>query len=92
VNDVLSLLRRWLGCEGSALAAGAIKPKDGFRYAFENGADLFCVGMYDFQMVANVNTALDVLQSNLQRARLARRTTQPGSLGIGSSGDRRGGE
>lgn len=30
------------------LAAGAIHPKSGFKYAFENGADFSCVGMFDF--------------------------------------------
>jgi uncharacterized membrane protein YphA (DoxX/SURF4 family) len=51
------------------LAAGAIHPKDGFRYAFENGADFICVGMYDFQIVDDVNIALDVLNSDLHRTR-----------------------
>ena len=51
------------------LAAGAITPEDGFRYAFENGADFICVGMFDFQVVENVNTALDVLNSKLNRTR-----------------------
>lgn len=32
------------------LAAGAIAPEEGFRYAFENGADFICVGMFDFQV------------------------------------------
>ena len=44
------------------LAAGAIKPKDGFKWAFENGADFICVGMFDFQVVADVNTTIDVLE------------------------------
>jgi uncharacterized membrane protein YphA (DoxX/SURF4 family) len=43
------------------MAAGAIHPKEAFRYAFENGADFVCAGMYDFQMVEDVNIALDVL-------------------------------
>ena len=51
------------------LAAGAIHPEDGFRYAFENGADFICVGMYDFQIVDDVNIALNVLSDNLQRER-----------------------
>ena len=38
-------------------------------YAFENGADFICVGMYDFQIVDDVNIALDVLKSDLQRRR-----------------------
>ena len=51
------------------LAAGAIKPADGFRYAFENGADFICVGMFDWQVVENVNTAISVLSSKLNRER-----------------------
>ena len=51
------------------LAAGSIHPQDGFRYAFENGADFLCVGMYDFQVVENVNISLDILTSNLPRRR-----------------------
>lgn len=45
------------------LAAGAIEPKDGFRWAFENGADFICVGMFDFQVVDDVNTVIDILGS-----------------------------
>jgi hypothetical protein len=43
------------------LAAGAIEPKDGFKWAYSNGADFICVGMFDFQVVSNVNTAIEVL-------------------------------
>jgi len=51
------------------LAAGAIHPRNGFRFAFEQGADFVCAGMYDFQVVDNANTARAVLQSDLQRTR-----------------------
>ena len=51
------------------LAAGAIEPGEGFRYAFENGADFICVGMYDFQIVEDVVLACDVLAGNLNRTR-----------------------
>lgn len=51
------------------LAAGAILPKDGFRFAFENGADFICVGMFDFQVVDNVNTANEILGSLKNRER-----------------------
>ncbi len=45
------------------LAAGAIEPKDGFKWAFDNGADFICVGMFDFQLVNNVNIAIDCLKT-----------------------------
>ena len=51
------------------MAGGAIRPKDGFRYAFKNGADFICVGMFDFQVVENVNLVNDILNSNLNRKR-----------------------
>jgi uncharacterized membrane protein YphA (DoxX/SURF4 family) len=51
------------------LAAGAIHPKDGFKHAFQHGADFICVGMYDFQIVEDVNIALDVLAQPLERKR-----------------------
>ena len=50
------------------LAAGAIKPKDGFQYAFNNGADFIVVGMYDFQLVDDTNILLDAL-ANVSRTR-----------------------
>ncbi len=43
------------------LAAGAITPEDGFNWAFRNGADFICVGMFDFQIVNDVNITIDVL-------------------------------
>ena len=52
------------------MAAGSILPENAFRYAWENGADFICAGMYDFQMVADVNIALDILSDpNLRRER-----------------------
>jgi hypothetical protein len=51
------------------LAAGAIHPNEGFKYAFRNGADFICVGMYDFQIVEDVNIALVALNEAPGRAR-----------------------
>jgi hypothetical protein len=51
------------------LAAGAIHPKIGIEYAFKNGADFVCLGMYDFQIVDDVNFALDVLDNLGERKR-----------------------
>jgi len=51
------------------LAGGAILPADGFTYAFENGADFICVGMFDFQVVENVNIAIKILSDLKNRER-----------------------
>jgi len=51
------------------LAAGAIKPEEGLKYAFNNGADFVCLGMYDFQIVEDVNIALDALSGAQIRQR-----------------------
>ena len=51
------------------LAAGAIRPEDGFRWAFENGSDFICVGMFDFQIVNDVNITIDILNSLDNRKR-----------------------
>lgn len=51
------------------LAAGAIKPLTGIKYAFEHGADFVCLGMYDFQVVDDVNIASNILGSDLKRDR-----------------------
>lgn len=51
------------------LAAGAITPAEGFEYALANGADFICVGMYDFQIVDDVNIFLNVLKKDFKRTR-----------------------
>ena len=51
------------------LAAGALRPEEGFPAAFEAGADFICVGMYDFQIVQDSNLALDALANVKQRFR-----------------------
>ncbi len=51
------------------LAAGAIKPEDGFRHAFDSGADFICVGMFDFQVIENANVVHNTLNNGLQRQR-----------------------
>lgn len=57
----------WLAYK--VLAAGAIHPRDGFKYAFQNGADFCVVGMFDFQVAENVAIANQVLQATQKRER-----------------------
>lgn len=51
------------------MAAGAIHPKEAFRFAYENGADFICAGMFDFQVREDVLLAKDILSGNLNRQR-----------------------
>jgi hypothetical protein len=51
------------------LAAGSIPPADGIRWAYEHGADFVCLGMYDFQVVDDVNITIDILSSLGKRER-----------------------
>ena len=62
-----SLKQPWIGFK--VLAAGAIQPRDGFRFAFESGADFLCVGMYDFQIVDDVNICMNLLERDIKRTR-----------------------
>lgn len=70
-TDVADFFRKdktpWIAYK--VLAAGAIKPEDGFKYAFESGADFICVGMFDFQVIENANIVYNTLNTGLARER-----------------------
>jgi len=51
------------------MAAGAIPPKDAFRYVFENGADHTLAGMFDFEIAEDVMIVNDVLSNLKTRTR-----------------------
>jgi hypothetical protein len=62
-----NLKQPWIAYK--TLAAGAIEPKVGMKYAFENGADFICVGMFDFQIEEDVKTVVEILNADLKRDR-----------------------
>ena len=51
------------------MAAGAIHPREAFKYAYENGADFICAGMFDFQVREDVLLAKDALSGKMDRQR-----------------------
>ncbi|MGA2498128.1 MAG: hypothetical protein ABSH20_10325 [Tepidisphaeraceae bacterium] len=68
VIDFMSKLKRpWIAYK--VLAAGAVHPRDGFKYAYENGADFALVGMFDFQVHENITIANRILSGELKRSR-----------------------
>jgi len=67
VEYMAAVKRPWIAYK--VLAAGAIRPRDGFRYAFANGADFALVGMFDFQVREDVEITKAVLSQQQKRAR-----------------------
>ncbi|MBN1818000.1 MAG: hypothetical protein JW828_11625 [Sedimentisphaerales bacterium] len=51
------------------LAAGAIRPNDGFDFAFKNGADFACVGLFDWQVGEDVEIVAEAVNQYKQRDR-----------------------
>jgi hypothetical protein len=51
------------------LGAGVTHPRQGFKYAFQSGADFLCVGMFDFQIREDVMIAKNVLAERTTRRR-----------------------
>ncbi|HEY3319670.1 MAG TPA: hypothetical protein VGP72_04260 [Planctomycetota bacterium] len=51
------------------MAAGAIQPKDAFKYVYENGADHILAGMFDFQVAEDAQIGRGILADLKQRAR-----------------------
>ena len=67
INFMCDVTKPWIAFK--VLAAGAIHPSEGFTYAFDNGADFICVGMFDFQVREDAIIARNAIANAANRAR-----------------------
>ncbi len=67
VEFMQTVTKPWIAYK--VMAAGAVHPQEGFRYAYENGADFICAGMFDFQVREDTIIAKKILSSNPTRQR-----------------------
>ena len=62
-----SVKKPWIAFK--TMAAGAIAPKNAFRYAFHNGADFVLAGMFDYEVAEDAKTAQETFAASKERAR-----------------------
>jgi hypothetical protein len=67
VDFMKNVSKPWIAYK--VLAAGAIHPRDGFKFTFESGADFACVGMLDFHVIEDTLIAKNILSKSLNRNR-----------------------
>ncbi len=64
-NDVIECMKKvekpWIAFK--VMAAGAIPPRNAFKYAFDNGADFVLAGMFDFEIAEDVLVANSALKT-----------------------------
>ncbi|MBM3859525.1 MAG: hypothetical protein FJ395_07745 [Verrucomicrobia bacterium] len=67
IEFMARLKKPWIAFK--VLAAGAIHPRRAFQWCFENGADILCVGMFDFQVVEDTAIAEAALKAVAKQGR-----------------------
>ena len=63
-----SIKKPWIAFK--VLGAGRMPPEEGFRKAFERGADFLAVGMFDWQINDDVRMVRDMLAKGIDRERV----------------------
>jgi len=67
IEVMKNVTKPWIAFK--VMAAGAIPPKDAFRYVLENGADHMLAGMFDFEIAEDVMILKDILSNLKNRTR-----------------------
>jgi hypothetical protein len=67
VEFMQSVKKPWIAFK--VMAAGAIPPKDAFRYSYQSGADFIVAGMFDFEIAEDVGIVKEILGSQPKRSR-----------------------
>jgi hypothetical protein len=67
IEFMRNIKKPWIAYK--VMAAGAIQPRKAFRFAYENGADFICAGMFDFQVREDVIHARQALAAAQNRPR-----------------------
>ena len=67
INFMKTVKKPWIGYK--VLAAGAVHPREAFKFAFENGVDFVCPGMFDWQVREDVQIAKNVLATDAAKNR-----------------------
>jgi len=67
IKFMQTVKRPWIAFK--VLGAGVKLPEEGFKYAFDNGADFICAGMYDFQVKEDVVLAKKAIAAAKARSR-----------------------
>lgn len=67
ISYMRAIQRPWIAYK--VLAAGAIHPRAGFRFAFENGADFAAVGLFDFQVKEDTKIMAEIMVQTQKRDR-----------------------
>ena len=68
VGEFMKSVRKpWIGFK--VLGAGRQTPPDGFRHAFERGADFIAVGMFDWQVRDDASHVQEMLAKGIERER-----------------------